>query len=302
MEYIKGDKCFESLDQSQHLLFYFGAGWCGPCKEAGPKFEELAKKYPSDKIKFLKVDMDEEENKEFIQANQVQNIPTFILYKDRNFLDRVIGGDFDTIKHLIKKHSNLDHPDGNGVNKKINGVQPPPQPPQQPQPQQPQQPQQPKLEEFYPSEKFQGGFEHYEYKNGDKGLGYYLQKDSVMNPPLGSGSGGSGSGGSGSGGSGTGGSGDLEVHMVYGAWCGHSKRALPDFEELVKETGVKTSSGSSVKFVLTDDKSDGMEKFKGKVRGFPTYMVVKPDDTMDELKGHDRSKDSIVNAVKALTY
>ena len=29
--------------------------------------------------------MDEEENKEFIQANQVQNIPTFILYKTQLF-------------------------------------------------------------------------------------------------------------------------------------------------------------------------------------------------------------------------
>ena len=62
MEHVKGNKCFESLDLSQHLLFYFGAGWCGPCKEAGPKFEELATKYPSDKMKFFKVDMEEEEN------------------------------------------------------------------------------------------------------------------------------------------------------------------------------------------------------------------------------------------------
>ena len=274
MEYVKGDKCFETLDRPEYLLFYFGYGWCGPCKEAGPKFEELATKYPNDKIKFFKVDMDEEENKEFIQANQVQNIPTFILYKERNFLDRIIGGDFDSMKHTIKKHCNLDHPDGNGVNKRINGVKPADPPPQPPQPQQPQQP---KLEEFYPSETFQGGFEHYEYKNGDKGLGYYLQKGPELNPPIGGGGGGSG---------------DLEVHMVYGAWCGHSKRALPAFEELVKESGVKTGGGSSVKFVLTEDKSDEMEKFKGKVRGFPTYMVVKSDGTMDELKGHDRSKDS----------
>ena len=45
-----------------------------------------------------------------------------------------------------------------------------------------------------------------------------------------------------------------------------------------------------------------MERFKGKVRGFPTYMVVKPDDSMEELKGHDRTKDSIIEAVKAITY
>lgn len=289
MEIIKGDQCFEKLDLKEHLLFYFGAGWCNPCKEAGPKFEELATKYPSNKIKFFKVDMEEEENKEFIVASQVQNIPTFIMYKDRNFIERIIGGDFDKMKQLIKKECGLDHPDGNGVNrqinnvpsgvnKTINGVKAPPQPPQQEA--------QPKLEEFYPSETFQGGFEKYEFKKGPKGTGYYLIKEGgKMNPPIGGG-----------------GSGDLEVHMVYGGWCGHSKRALPDFEELVKESGVKTGGGSSVKFVLTEDKSEEMAKFKEKVRGFPTYMVVKPDGSMDELKGHNRGKDSIIEAVKKLEY
>ena len=73
--------------------------------------------------------------------------------KIRNFLDRIIGGDFDSMKHTIKKHCNLDHPDGNGVNKRINGVKPADPPPQPPQPQQPQQP---KLLGSYPSETFQG--------------------------------------------------------------------------------------------------------------------------------------------------
>ena len=284
MEEIKGDKCFEKLDLKEYVLIYFGASWCEPCKEASPQFEELATKYPNDKIRFFKVSMEEEENQEFIQSNQVQNIPTFILYKDRNFMDRIIGGDFNKIKQLIKEKTGLDHPDGSGpnrtinnvpsnVNKQINGV-PQAQPPAQPS-------DQPKLEDFYPSETFQGGFEKYEYKNGPKGQGYYLQAD-TMNPPIGGGG--------------------LEVHMVYGDWCGHSQRALPAFEELIKDNSVKTGLGSSVKFVLTDDKGEGMAKFKEQVKGFPTYMVVKPDGSMEVLNGHDRSKDSIIKAVKALTY
>ena len=294
MEVIKGDQCFEALDSKEHILIYFGASWCEPCKEASPQFEELATKYPKDKIRFFKVSMEEEENQEFIQTNQVQNIPTFILFKDRNFIDRIIGGDFTKIKQLIKEKAGLDHPDGTGINKKIdnvpsnvnkqiNGVPEPTPPPQPPAPPAPPTPPagQPKLEDFYPSTTFQGGFEKYEYKNGPKGQGYYLQADK-MNPPIGGGG--------------------LEVHMVYGDWCGHSKRAMPDFEELVKNTSVKTGAGSSVKFVMTDDKGEGMAKFKEKVKGFPTYMVVKGDGTMDVLNGHDRSKDSIITAVKALTY
>ena len=97
------------------------------------------------------------------------------------------------------------------------------------------------------------------------------------------------------------GNGGVEVHMVYGSWCGHSKRAMPDFEELVSDTSVTTANGSPVKFVMTEDTSPGMEKFKTKVRGFPTYMVVKGDGSMMELEGHDRSKASIVAAVKGVS-
>ena len=90
--------------------------------------------------------------------------------------------------------------------------------------------------------------------------------------------------------------------MVYGDWCGHSKRAKPAFQELVSDSSVTTGAGTCVKFVMTPDDSPGMEKFKGKVRGFPTYMVVKPDNSMEELQGHDRSKESIVSVVKGLNY
>ena len=99
---------------------------------------------------------------------------------------------------------------------------------------------------------------------------------------------------------GGGGGGPVEVHMVYGEWCGHSKRAKPDFQELVNDNSVKTGSGSPVKFVMTTDDSPGMEQFKGKVRGFPTYMVVKSNGEMEELQGHDRTKDSIKSAVASL--
>ena len=284
MEVISGDECYQKLDLKEYLLFYFGAGWCKPCQEVSPLIQELSTQYDETKIKFFKVDMTDEVNKEFIDTCDVKNIPTFILFKDRNFEERIIGGDIEQIKSLIGSkigEGNVDKTINNipNVNKKINGIvkspslAPPAPPP----------PAEPKLEDFYPSETFQGGYEKYEYKKGPKGLGYYLQDD--MHAPIGSAAGG-----------------DLEVHMVYGSWCGHSRNALPAFEELVKVTDVKTGAGSSVKFVLTEDTSEEMSKFREKVRGFPTYMVVKSDDSMEPLQGHDRSKDSIINAVKALSY
>lgn len=91
----------------------------------------------------------------------------------------------------------------------------------------------------------------------------------------------------------------LELHMVYADWCGHSQNALSDFEKLVDRNDVKTSSGRSVKFVLTEEKSDGMEEFKGKVKGFPTYMVKDGGD-LKPIDVGDRSESSIVKAAKKL--
>ena len=97
----------------------------------------------------------------------------------------------------------------------------------------------------------------------------------------------------------------VEIHMVYGEWCGHSRNAKPAFEQLVSVSDAKTASGSPISFVMTADDSEGMDQFKSVVRGFPTYMTVVKEGgsvvSMEQLNGHDRSKDSIINAVKALT-
>ena len=86
--------------------------------------------------------------------------------------------------------------------------------------------------------------------------------------------------------------------MVYADWCGHSKNALGDFEALVG-TEVKTSSGKNVTFVLTEQKSDGFEEFKGKVKGYPTYMI-KEGSNIEEIDVGDRSESAIREAVANL--
>ena len=277
MESVTGDECFSKLDLEQHVLFYFAAGWCKPCQEAGPIVEKLFKEYDSNKVRFFKVDMVNEENREFIDKCEVYNIPSFVLFKDREYIERVVGGNIEGIKNLIGFNVF-----GEGVNKIIRNVvsPPPPPPPEEPEVKEPE------IQDFYPNDSFQGEYEGFVFKKGDKGLGYYLE-------------GSSGGGDGGGGGDGK----TVEIHMVYGSWCGHSKNALPAFEELVPRKDITTSTGAPVSFILTEDKSEGMKRFREgdpPVRGFPTYMVVKPDGKMEVLEDHDRSKDSIISAVKAL--
>ena len=90
-----------------------------------------------------------------------------------------------------------------------------------------------------------------------------------------------------------------QVHMVYGAWCGHSKRALPAFQELVKMTDVTTSSGQPIEFVLTEDTNKALVK-EMQVRGFPTYKYVLPDGTVKPFNAGNRSKEAILESAKKL--
>jgi len=96
----------------------------------------------------------------------------------------------------------------------------------------------------------------------------------------------------------------VEVHFVYAEWCGHSQNAIPAFEELTKMSDVKTQSGTPVSFVMTEEQSDGFGQFKGKVKGFPTYMTVMKENgevkSIDELLVQSRSKEGILEATKEL--
>ena len=90
---------------------------------------------------------------------------------------------------------------------------------------------------------------------------------------------------------------ELEVHFVYAEWCGHSQKAIPAFKELVDDSSVVTSDGINVKFVMTEESDPGMEQFKGKVQGFPTFIVVAKHNGsimgMRELNVPNRTAESV---------
>jgi len=69
-------------------LVDFWADWCGPCRMLGPVIEELAAKFEG-QYKICKVDVDQEE--ELSARYGVMTIPTVILFKDGQELDKRIG-------------------------------------------------------------------------------------------------------------------------------------------------------------------------------------------------------------------
>lgn len=82
----------ENFDQTvsspRPVFVDYWAAWCGPCRIMDPVVDKLAKKY-SDKITFGKVNVDEEIN--ISSRYQVFSIPTFMIFRNGQPMDAVIG-------------------------------------------------------------------------------------------------------------------------------------------------------------------------------------------------------------------
>lgn len=66
----------------------FWAPWCGYCVRMMPVFEKLAEDL-QDKVQFVKVNTDEEPA--LAQKFNIEVLPTFVIVKDGQVLDRKIG-------------------------------------------------------------------------------------------------------------------------------------------------------------------------------------------------------------------
>ncbi len=87
------------------VLVDFFAEWCGPCRTLGPVIEELTKEYENnDKVKIFKLNIDEE--KELASKFNVMSIPTLILFKNGNEVQKMTGvKSKEELKELIEKNS-----------------------------------------------------------------------------------------------------------------------------------------------------------------------------------------------------
>ncbi|MHB9130284.1 MAG: thioredoxin [Armatimonadota bacterium] len=78
----------EVMQASTPVLVDFWAPWCGPCRAVAPLLEAVSQEQP-DKIKVVKVNVDE--NQQLAVRFGVQAIPTLIIFKNGEPVDRIVG-------------------------------------------------------------------------------------------------------------------------------------------------------------------------------------------------------------------
>ncbi|KAE8719490.1 Thioredoxin H-type [Hibiscus syriacus] len=83
------------------VVVNFTASWCGPSRSMIPILVELAEKLPH--VIFFKVDADD--LKTVTRDFDVEALPTFILLKQGNIVDKVVGACKDELKQKITFHT-----------------------------------------------------------------------------------------------------------------------------------------------------------------------------------------------------
>lgn len=82
------DQNFKQETNSGLVVVDFNATWCPPCKMMAPIVQNMANELDG-QVSFKAIDVDE--NQQVAQQMQIQGIPTFIVKKDGQVVDRIVG-------------------------------------------------------------------------------------------------------------------------------------------------------------------------------------------------------------------
>lgn len=89
MVQIVTDTTFNEETDKGLVLIDFWATWCGPCRMQAPILDQLEEEYDGDKLHIVKLDIDE--NPAISQQFDIMSVPTLVLKKDGEVVEKAVG-------------------------------------------------------------------------------------------------------------------------------------------------------------------------------------------------------------------
>lgn len=83
------DATFAQETDKGLVLIDFWAAWCGPCRMQAPILDQLSQAYDEEQLKVTKMDVDA--NSATPASFGIMSIPTLILKKDGQVVEKAIG-------------------------------------------------------------------------------------------------------------------------------------------------------------------------------------------------------------------
>ncbi len=97
MRDLTTDTLQEEVSNNNLVFVQFSAGWCGNCRIMKPKFKKFSTEVEG--AEFLVVDA--EKNPESRKLANVNNLPTFAVFKDGALVNQVQTNKTDVLKSFI---------------------------------------------------------------------------------------------------------------------------------------------------------------------------------------------------------
>ena len=99
---LDGSNFFQTISKFPLLLVDFWAPWCGPCRMMSPLIDQIGKEYMG-KLVVGKVNVDE--NPTISRQFVISSIPTLILFKKGQAVNKVIGSvSKNKIDEMVRMH------------------------------------------------------------------------------------------------------------------------------------------------------------------------------------------------------
>lgn len=98
IEITSAENFEEILTQNEKVAVDFMAAWCGPCRLISPVFKKLSEEYGD--IIFVSVDVDKVAA--VAQKYSVRAMPTFIMFKDGEKSDDMMGANKVGLEDKVK--------------------------------------------------------------------------------------------------------------------------------------------------------------------------------------------------------